>query len=212
MVKCNGCRCLRDLVRVVLVVWSLMLACRDSVAEGLANPGEQIVATVEELRRLVVTKKDKVPVAELDRELHDSIEPHFDFFEMSKRSLGPNWNEITPAEQQEFSQLFGELLARAYLIKIRRSIESSSLQLIDQKVAGQLALVRTRVNDGKDDVQIEYRCRTGGGDRWRIYDVIIENIGIISTYRDQFADIIKKEKFPGLMAKLRDKQISVSKS
>jgi phospholipid transport system substrate-binding protein len=43
------------------------------------------------------------------------------------------------------------------------------------------------------------------GDSWRVYDVVIENIGLVANYRNEFSGIIRKEKFSGLMARLRQK-------
>jgi phospholipid transport system substrate-binding protein len=67
------------------------------------------------------------------------------------------------------------------------------------------AVIRTKVDDGTETVQIDYRLLLRDGE-WHVYDVIIENVGLVSNYRSEFAAIVQKDKMQGLLVKLRDKK------
>ena len=122
---------------------------------------------------------------------------------MSRRSLGSNWTEITPAEQKDFTTVFSELLARTYLSKIE-TVKPGMVKVESEQVEGPKAVVKTVVLSQGDTFPIDYKMmyRDNG---WRVYDVVIENIGLVANYRNEFSGIIRKDKFSGLMEKLRAK-------
>lgn len=137
------------------------------------------------------------------QKLRTLINPKFNFSEMSKRSLGPNWNEITPEEQADFTTVFSELLARTYLSKIE-TVKPGMVKVESEQVEGGRAVVKTTVTSKGDTFPIDYKL-TFHDTSWQVYDVVIENIGLVANYRNEFAGIIRKEKFTGLMERLRKK-------
>jgi phospholipid transport system substrate-binding protein len=129
----------------------------------------------------------------------------FDFAEMSRRALGRYWAGRSQAERDEFVRLFADLMARAYLGKIDR-YAGESITYIAERVDGDLATVDSRViTPKKTEVPIEYRLRRVG-DRWAAYDVLIENVSLISTYRSQFDRIIQTSSFAELLKRMRQKE------
>jgi phospholipid transport system substrate-binding protein len=137
------------------------------------------------------------------KELRTLIEPYFDFKEMAKRSLGANWNTITPAEQDDFVSVFSELLARTYLSRID-TVTTQLVSFVKEEISPPKAEVKTTINHKGDSFPIDYKFLDESG-KWKVYDVVIENIGLVANYRNEFAGIIRKEKFSGLMEKLRKK-------
>ncbi|HMO01714.1 MAG TPA: ABC transporter substrate-binding protein [Oligoflexia bacterium] len=136
--------------------------------------------------------------------LRETINPYFDFVEMAKRSLGPIWKEISESERKEFTEVFSELLARTYLSKIELA-RPNMVEIGNQIIENEKALVRTKVTYKEDIFPIDYKLYSLNGDPWKVYDVIVENIGLISNYRNEFASIVRREKFSGLMEKLKNK-------
>ena len=126
---------------------------------------------------------------------------------MSKRCLGANWPKASPAEQEDFVTLFSDLLARNYLKQIRENAAQSEFTVGGGSQEAERALVRTKVKYDGDNISIDYRLLLEKGTHWKVYDVIIENIGLVSNYRNEFANIIKKEGMSGLLAKLREKKL-----
>lgn len=138
------------------------------------------------------------------RELMRSIiEPRFDFTEMARRSLGTNWKGLTKAERDEFVEVFSELLANTYLGRIDM-IERGMVKVVEDRVHEDKAMIKTMVNYKGDKFGLDYRLLDRDGE-WKVYDVIIENIGLVANYRNEFAGVIRKEKFSGLLQKLKDK-------
>jgi phospholipid transport system substrate-binding protein len=131
------------------------------------------------------------------------INPKFDFGEMAKRSLGTYWKEITPAEQEEFVRVFSDLLARTYLSRIE-TVKPGMVKVDAEDVDFPKALVKTTVTNKGDQFPIDYKLLSRDG-KWQVYDVVIENIGLVANYRNEFAGIIRKEKFAGLLDRLRKK-------
>lgn len=136
-------------------------------------------------------------------ELRKLINPKFNFAEMSKRSLGPNWNEITTEEQAEFTSVFSELLARTYLSKIE-TVQPGMVSVDSEQVELPRAVVKTVVTSKGDKFPIDYKL-SFQNNSWQVYDVVIENIGLVANYRNEFSGIIRKDKFSGLMEKLKKK-------
>jgi phospholipid transport system substrate-binding protein len=123
---------------------------------------------------------------------------------MAKSSLGANWSKATPQEQSEFVELFTELLAQSYLKKIRENIEVSEITFQEPVARDATVVVKSTVSSKGDEFPIDYRMRLTEG-RWRVYDVVVENVGLISNYRNEFTTIVRKEQMSGLLLRLREK-------
>lgn len=134
------------------------------------------------------------------------IEPKFDFQEMAKRSLGVNWKSILPAEREEFVDLFSGMLSRTYIGRIEK-VQEDMVEIRSETLRHPRALVKTVVTFDGGKFPLDYKL-IYGDEGWKVYDVIIENIGLISNYRNEFAGIIRKETFQGLLARLREKEQS----
>lgn len=122
---------------------------------------------------------------------------------MAKRSLGANWTTLNADQQKAFTEVFSELLARTYLTKIE-TVKPGMVKMDSEKLDFPRSLVRTLVTSKGDVFPIEYRLYSQEGN-WRVYDVVIENIGLVANYRNEFAGIMRKDGFDGLLSKLKDK-------
>lgn len=137
------------------------------------------------------------------QKLRELINPKFNFAEMSKRSLGANWNDLSSNEQAEFTEVFSELLARTYLSKIE-TVKPGMVKVESEQVENPRAIVKTVVISKGDSFPIDYKLMNSNSS-WQVYDVVIENIGLVANYRNEFSGIIRKERFSGLMERLRKK-------
>jgi phospholipid transport system substrate-binding protein len=187
-----------------------------SVAQAADNLGtlpapiKEVRATLDDVIAAVEQFKGEAHLAERREKLRSVIKPRFDFDEMARRSLGPEWSKRTASEQEEFVSVFSELLASTYLARVE-TVTSDMVSVDKEKVEmpsvpGDIAkaIVRTTVTNKGDTFPIDYRLQFVKGN-WRVYDVIIENIGLVANYRNEFAGIIRREEFSGLMEKLRAK-------
>ncbi len=127
----------------------------------------------------------------------------FDVNETAKRALGPHWQSRTPAEREEFVQLFADLLERTYISKIDL-YGGERLKYTSETVDGDFAVVRAKVLTNRGtEVPVEARMLKRG-EQWYIYDIIIENVSLIGNYRTQFDRIIRTASFQELVRKLKE--------
>ena len=167
------------------------------------TPREEILATVNEIVATVELYPGEANQSVRRAKLREVINPKFDFREMSQRSLGSNWQVGAPAQQKEFVDLFSDLLAKTYLNKIEMCREDT-VKIEKEDVDGAKAMVKTTVLYKGDTFPLDYKLMVKEG-RWRVYDVVIENIGLVANYRNEFAGIIRKDGFDGLLQQLREK-------
>ena len=129
----------------------------------------------------------------------------FDVAETAQRVLARHWQGRTAAEREEFTQLFADLLERTYIARIDL-YGGEKLQYTSEQIDGDRAVVRAKVLTRKGtEVPIEARMLKHG-DRWLVYDMTVENISLVSNYRVQFDQIIRKSSFAELVNRLKSKR------
>ncbi len=192
------------LARIALLiglVGSLYLPAAWATPTG--SPKAAIAETIDSIIKICEANPEDGQKGARRTKLRELINPKFNFAEMSKRSLGSNWSEITPEQQKEFTEVFSELLARTYLSKIE-TVKPGMVKVDGENVDSNKAVVKTIVTSKGDNFPIDYKLMFTDG-RWQVYDVVIENIGLVANYRNEFAGIIRKDTFAGLMERLRQK-------
>ena len=128
----------------------------------------------------------------------------FDEVELSRRSLGMNWNKLNNAQRQEFVKLFEQVLEKAYADKILAYTNEKIEFTKESMISGNLAEVRTKVITASKEIPITYRVIMNDG-VWRVYDVVIENVSLVQNYRTQFNDILARNTPEQLLEILRKK-------
>jgi phospholipid transport system substrate-binding protein len=128
----------------------------------------------------------------------------FDEVELSRRSLGNNWNKLNNVQRQEFVKLFEQVLEKAYADRILAYTNEKIEFTKESMISGNLAEVRTRVITAAREVPITYRVISRDG-AWKVYDVVIENVSLVQNYRTQFNDILAKNSPEQLLEILRKK-------
>jgi phospholipid transport system substrate-binding protein len=130
----------------------------------------------------------------------------FDFKEMARLALSRHWSAQSPTDQEEFVRLFTELLERSYLSTIE-NYAGERIAFLGESINGSYAQVRSRITtDRRVEISIDYRL-IDRGDRWEVYDVVLDNVSLVSNYRSQFNSIIRTSSFGELLTRLRNKQI-----
>jgi phospholipid transport system substrate-binding protein len=128
----------------------------------------------------------------------------FDEVELSRRSLGLNWNKLNNNQRQEFVKLFEQVLEKAYADRILAYTNEKIEFTKESMISGNLAEVRTRVITASKEIPISYRVISKDG-AWKVYDVVIENVSLVQNYRTQFNDILAKNSPEQLLEILRKK-------
>lgn len=192
--------------RVPMTLTAALLLCATATAAPAMTPTETVKTRVESaLQSLSQTSGGSPESIEQRRvELRRAADSLFDFTEMGRRALGRHWADRTPAEREEFVKLFTDLIARSYIGKIDH-YAGETIAYTAERVDGDEASVQSRVVTAKgSQIPVEYRLHRVNDD-WSAYDVFVENVSLVGTYRSQFDRIIRSESFAALLQRLRDK-------
>jgi len=133
----------------------------------------------------------------------------FDFDEIARRALSRHWAGRTPVQHTEFVGLFTDLLERSYMNRIE-AYAGERIVYTGEAVDGPYATVRSKVvTQRKSEVGIDYRLHLRGS-RWQVYDVLIDGVSFVSTYRSQFDRVIQAESYGALVERLRKRSLDTA--
>jgi phospholipid transport system substrate-binding protein len=187
------------------------LLCLQLVLAGLAfadrTPPDPAIETRAILAQAIAIVHNTSISAEQRRtELIKLAEGKLDFALMARGSLGSHWGQLTPIQRNHFVSLFSGFLEAAYLNKIQ-DYASLEVQVSGERFSGgKYARVDAKVvQPGKEDIPISFMLARRVED-WVVYDVVIENVGMIENYRAQFDRVIRNHGIAQLMADLQAKQ------
>ncbi len=189
----------------VAVVLALVVAPVTAARAGQAS--DQLKVQIERVVKAIDDPDLKKESRALDRRksVRKIAEDIFDFGETAKRSLGRHWLARSAAEREEFTGLFADLLERSYISKIEL-FNGERIQFVGDSADGDQAVVRTKiVTKQGTEIPVDYRMLKKG-DRWLVYDVIIEGVSLIANYRTQFNKIIQTSSYQELVKKMKTKQ------
>ena len=190
-------------VCLVFLLSSLLLPA-PSTAD---SPTEQVRGTVDKVLAIIrnPTVKSAGQTQGLHAQLAEVIYPRFDFAEMAKRSLGPNWARRTLEEQREFVKIFTALMVRTYADNIE-SYSSQNVLYTREVVDKDFAEVGTKiVADKNTEFSITYKLHSVDK-QWKVYDLVIEDISVVNNYRSQFNRVIARSSFTELVRTMKEKQ------
>ena len=138
------------------------------------------------------------------RKLEAMYKQMFDEVELSMRSLGGNWKKLSPAQQQEFIQLYRQILEKAYIDQILSYTNEKIGYSKENMLSNNKAEVQTKVITSSKEIPIFYRVILKDG-TWKVYDVVVENVSLVQNYRSQFNSILAKNTPDQLLEILRKK-------
>jgi len=121
--------------------------------------------------------------------------PHFDFKRITRAAVGrKHWKQATPAERRDLIRAFQDLLIRTYA-KALLNYSGQKIRYLSEKPGRRSSvMVFTEVPEpGADPVPVNYKVHKKGG-KWKIYDVKIDNVSLVSNYRSSFRSQIGRDK------------------
>jgi phospholipid transport system substrate-binding protein len=128
----------------------------------------------------------------------------FDYVELSKRTLGLNWNKFSPEQRKEFVELYRTILKNAYVDKITSYTNERVDFTKEVALSETTAEVQSVIVSKGGETPIYYRVMKKETD-WKVYDVVIEGVSLISNYRTQFREILGNNQPENLLETLRKK-------
>jgi phospholipid transport system substrate-binding protein len=192
-------------LKTILIVALLMVACSYKLANA-GEPTEAIRGAVNQGVEILKNAKldnQKQRAQVIDR-LRQIVYPLFDFREMAMRSLGADWRRINSQQREEFVSSFTTLLEKTYADQIDL-YKGQQVVYTGESVDGDYAQVDSRIIDKNGQTySVAYRLHRVDG-KWKIYDVVAENISVINNYRAQFNRVIAKSSFDELLKTIKQK-------
>jgi phospholipid transport system substrate-binding protein len=186
-----------------VLTWLLCLGGVSPVMAGQAT--ESVRVTIDEVLKILNDKELKTPAKQEDRRqrLEKVVAARFDYSEMSRRSLGAQWNQLSDKEKQEFVDLFRTLLTNTYADRVE-TYSGEGVQYLNERTEKEYAEVRTKVLSGKTEIPMDYRLMNKSND-WHVYDVVVDGVSLVNNYRGQFSKILHTSSYSDLVDQLRKK-------
>lgn len=172
-------------------------------AARAGEPMAQLSASINEFVAILSnTSVAELQATGLPEKARQLVFARFDFSEMTRRSLGPHWKSLDRTQQREFVDAFTHRLLVSYG-KTVRATGKEKIEFMREVRDGKQARVETTLISGGDQSSIDYRLHDIDG-QWMVYDVVIDNVGMVANYRSQFERIIAKSSVLELLRKMKD--------
>ena len=178
-----------------------------SYAGAASAPTGELKTSIDSMLDVLRDKNLSGPDKKEERrsKISSLIRDRFDFKEMARRSLARNWKERSVDEKKEFVAIFSDLLQSSYIGKIEGYTDEKitfDKEVIKKK--DKYAVVSTTIVTKDVNIPIDYKV-IFKRDKWWVYDVVIEGVSFISTYRSQYNKVIKRESYAKLIEKMKSK-------
>ena len=124
---------------------------------------------------------------------------------MARLAMDYHWRTLPQAQRDEFVQVFTGLLEALFIGKIA-GYKGQNIVYVKESSDGDLAQVNTDImQQGSDAIAINYRLKQSGG-TWKVYDVLVDQMSLVSNYRNQFNRIMNKKGYDTLISAIKQKQ------
>ena len=167
------------------------------------------------------TAEDVLAIVKSDRDIQagnhakifalteEKVLPNFNFVRVSRLVLGKNWTRATPEQRTNFQKEFRTLLLRTYATALSKyqdqTIEFLPLRMVDD---AKTASVKTKIiQSGGQPIAVDYSLAREE-DAWKVYDIVIEGVSLVTNYRGQFSQEVRKNGLDSLIVKLTNKNAS----
>lgn len=203
------------MTKIFVLLSGVLLLCLSLGARAdVPDPDVLIKNTVREV--LDVVRKDKELRSGNQKKLlalvDEKVLPNFDFERMTKLAVGKSWRTATPEQKQALMSEFRILLVRTYT-KAFTSYRDQTVEIKPLKLdsAATDVTVKTAIvkPGSQQTVQVDYDMEKRP-DGWKVYDLTVEGVSLVTSYRGTFADQIQQVGIEGLIKTLADKNKAAS--
>ncbi|MBV8032513.1 MAG: ABC transporter substrate-binding protein [Betaproteobacteria bacterium] len=170
----------------------------DQLVQAVTN---DVLAAIKSDKQLAAGDKQKaLKLAE------EKVIPHVDFEEATRLAVGRAWQQASPDQRQQLVSEFRSMLVRTYSNAIQ-AYEGQTLKVLPSrgKQADDDTTVRTQfMRAGGKPLPIDFQMhKTAQG--WKIYDIVVEGVSLVLTYRSEFDAVVKQSGIDGLLKRLAQK-------
>ena len=187
---------------------ALTMLCFSMTGFALEGPDELVKRTAEDVLATVKSDADiqAGDQAKIFALAEEKIVPNFNFDKVSRLVLGKNWTKASPEQKTAFQAEFRTLLIRTYATALSKyknqTIEYKPLRMAEG--ANTVSVKTAIVQPGGQPIAVDYSLEKKA-DAWKVYDIVIEGVSLVTNYRGQFAQEIRQNGIDSLIKKLGDK-------
>ena len=202
------------LINIVLLGSSILLSGIVTAETGAPEHPQQVVEKVTRqvlgaLKKLNEVGSNK-PEA-VSAKVKELIVPHLDFKAISKKVLGKHWRNANEKQRNDFAEQFEQLLIRTYETSLSKYSEEKVqfLPFHEGKRPDKLAIVKSEViRSSGPTIPINYSLLKKPGVEWKVYDIGIEGISLVTNYRSSFSREIEQKGMDSLIKSLVERNAS----
>jgi len=191
-----------------LAAWIMVAGAIAAPAMGPRETVETAVGRVISLAQDNEAAKSESLAADRRTEIRRLARQLFDFEEVTRRTLSRHWAARSTEERAEFVALFTDLLERSYITRVE-AYAGETITYSGEAIDAGYATVRSKILTDRNDITLDYRLHLRDG-RWRVYDLHIDGVSFVSTYRSQFDRIIQAESYGSLLERMRKKSFEAN--
>ena len=185
---------------LLLCAMPLHAASDTTPLELVQDTSSRMLAALHDERDAI--KRDRSRLYEL---VSTIVLPYFDFERMSQWVLGRNWRTATPDQRARFVEQFRTLLVHTYSNALSKYADEKIVYLptADDGRSG-MVTVRTEIEQAGSTIPISYSMYLSR-DGWKVYDVSVSGISLVTNYRSTFGNIIREQGMDSLIRQLTDR-------
>jgi phospholipid transport system substrate-binding protein len=175
-------------------------------AEDIA-PDELVRKNTADILAAIKADKDLQAgdIKKIEKLAEDKVLPYFDFQRMTQLAVGRNWRDASETQKQSLTNEFRRLLVRTYSTSLTQyRNQTIDVKPIKLSAADSEVVVKTLINQpGGQPIPIDYSMERKDG--WKVFDVVIDGVSLVTNYRSSFATEIKNGGIDGLIKSLADR-------
>ena len=185
---------------IIYAMLSLLMGCQSAAAENKASAEALLKANLAAV--FAVLQKQDLDQEAKNREIIEIVNPMFDFSLMAKLTLGRKyWPGLTPEQKESFTQLFIKRLRASYLDSLTLYTDEKVIYETPVEVKQKIHIPTYLVSQN-NKISIRYKFYHSESN-WKIYDLEIQGVSIVRSYRSQFHEILKSGTIDDLLIKLQ---------
>ena len=195
---------MKTILSLVLLMMSLPVLAAPAPEQLIRETSDRVLDEIK-------TNGDKYrsDPASIHALVNDVVLPHFDFYEMTDLALGRHKGDVSAEQKPVIVDEFRQLLVRTYSSALLEYTDQALVYLpMEGEEADGRVTVRTEIEQaGGFPIPINYALRLGD-DGWKVYDISVDDVSLVTNYRSSFSRAIRKDGVDGLIKTLQDRNQS----
>jgi phospholipid transport system substrate-binding protein len=193
-------RKLKWVIFIGLLCTSLIAWATGSPVDMVKSVSDQVLTRLKAERGSIKANPNRVYTI-----VDQVLLPHVDFEEMSRRVLALAWRNAKPGQRAQFQREFSKLVVRTYAGALNAYTDQTIQFLPLRSSPGNTVEVRTLIHQsGGSPIPVNYRLIRSGGE-WKVYDLVIEGVSLVNSFRSQFAEPIRQQGLDKVIVDIADR-------